>query len=150
MAMSNKSPTVGTSSTMATSSAAVATTKKRVLCLHGRCQSGSMMSNKIAGARRKLERVYDLDFLDAPFEIKTAVGNDNANQTLPPRQLEWWTRDESTGNPQSNVKETFEYVMKSIEGKDYDAIIGFSQGGLLGKKGPRYGILLVSKSLMYR
>lgn len=132
IAVNNKNQSVGNMSAMTTASAAVAT-KRKVLCLHGRCQSGSMMSNKIAGARRKLERVYDLDFLDAPFEIETVVTNDEDQQQPPsPRQLEWWTRDESTGKPKSNVKEAFEYVMKSTKDKDYDAVIGFSQGGLLG------------------
>ena len=124
MAVNNKNPSVGSMSAMSTASAAVAT-KMKVLCLHGRCQSGAIMSNKIAGARKKLQRVYDLDFLDAPFEIET-VGEDQ------PRQLEWWTRDASTGKPQSNVKEAFEYVIESTKNKDYDAVIGFSQGGLLG------------------
>jgi predicted esterase len=131
--MSNKKPAVGTSSTTRTASTAVATIKLKILCLHGRCQSGSMMSNKIAGARKKLQRVYDLDFLDAPFEIKRDVANDeDQHQPPPPRQLEWWTRDESTGKPQSNVKEAFEYVIESTKDKDYDAVVGFSQGGLLG------------------
>lgn len=132
MAMNNNPTEGATTNTMTT--AAVATRKMKVLCLHGRCQSGSIMSNKIAGARKKLQRVYDLDFLDAPFEIKTIVANDGDQQQSPPptRQLEWWTRDESTGKPQSNVKEAFEYVIKSTKGKEYDAVIGFSQGGLLG------------------
>lgn len=132
MAVNNKPQSVANMSAMTTASAAVAT-KRKVLCLHGRCQSGSMMSNKIAGARKKLQRVYDLDFLDAPFEIETANANDgDQQQPPPPRQLEWWTRDESTGKPKSNVKEAFEYVMESTKDKDYDAVIGFSQGGLLG------------------
>lgn len=131
LAMNNKNPAVGTTSTMATASTA-AINKKKVLCLHGRCQSGSMMSNKIAGARKKLQRIYDLDFLDAPFVIKTVISNEGDQpQTPPPRQLEWWTRDESTGKPQSNMKEAFEYVIESTKDKDYDAVIGFSQGGLL-------------------
>lgn len=129
MAMKNKNPTAGTRNAATTAAAAIATNKKKILCLHGRCQSGSIMSNKIAGARKKLQRVYDLDFLDAPFEIKTV---DNGDQPPPPRQLEWWTRDESTGKPQSNVKEAFEYVIEITKDKDYDAVIGFSQGGLLG------------------
>jgi len=133
MAISNKNPAVRPSSTITTAAAAVASNKKKVLCLHGRCQSGAIMSNKIAGARKKLERVYDLDFLDAPFEIKTVVENDgDQQQPPPPRQLEWWTRDETTGKPQSNVNEAFEYVIKSTKDKNYDAVIGFSQGGLLG------------------
>lgn len=133
MAMNNKKLAVGTSSITRTASASVSTSKMKILCLHGRCQSGSMMSNKIAGARKKLQRVYDLDFLDAPFEIKTDVANDgDQQQPPPPRQLEWWTRDESTGKPQSNVKEAFEYVIENTKDKEYDAVLGFSQGGLLG------------------
>jgi len=128
MAVNNKNPSAANMRAMTTTSATVAT-KPKVLCLHGRCQSGAMMSNKIAGARKKLQRVYDLDFLDAPFEIETVARND---EEPPPRQLEWWTRDVSTGKPQSNVKEAFEYVIESTKDKDYDAVIGFSQGGLLG------------------
>lgn len=132
MATNNKNASLENMRAMTTAANAVAT-KRKILCLHGRCQSGSMMSNKIAGARKKLQRVYDLDFLDAPFEIQTVAANDgDEDQPPPPRQLEWWRRDESTGKPQSNVKEAFEYVMESTKDKDYDAVIGFSQGGLLG------------------
>eukprot|EP00534_Pseudo-nitzschia_fraudulenta_P005023 CAMPEP_0201127214 /NCGR_PEP_ID=MMETSP0850-20130426/29362_1 /ASSEMBLY_ACC=CAM_ASM_000622 /TAXON_ID=183588 /ORGANISM="Pseudo-nitzschia fraudulenta, Strain WWA7" /LENGTH=256 /DNA_ID=CAMNT_0047395979 /DNA_START=167 /DNA_END=937 /DNA_ORIENTATION=+ len=132
--MNNKNQEVVTTNTMSTATAAVAASKKKILCLHGRCQSGAMMSNKIAGARKKLQRVYDLDFLDAPFEIKTVVGDNSGDdqQRPSPPQLEWWTRDESTGKPQFTVKEAFEYVMEFTEDKEYDAVIGFSQGGLLG------------------
>ncbi|OEU11544.1 hypothetical protein FRACYDRAFT_245598 [Fragilariopsis cylindrus CCMP1102] len=61
------------------------------------------MSNKIAGARKKLQRVYELDFLDAPFEIEQEVGtttticsttttkSDDQQQSQQQRQLEWWT-----------------------------------------------------------
>jgi len=144
MAMNNKNnPSVSTNNknkNMSTATAAMSA-KKKILCLHGRCQSGAMMSNKIGGARKKLQRVYELDFLDAPFEIALQPqvgGSDNGDgdeqqpPPPPPRQLEWWTRDESTGKPQSNVKEAFEYVMESTKDKNYDAVIGFSQGGLLG------------------
>mmetsp|Transcript_15125 Transcript_15125/g.42057 ORF Transcript_15125/g.42057 Transcript_15125/m.42057 type:complete len:261 (-) Transcript_15125:1480-2262(-) len=133
IASHNRTPLSKTSHKMSTvTTTSLTKNKKRILCLHGRCQSGEMMSNKIAGARKKLQRVYDLDFLDAPFEIKTfveSIGDDQ--QSPPPRQLEWWTRDESTGKPQSNVKEAFEYVMEYTKDKEYDAVIGFSQGGLL-------------------
>ena len=97
---------------------------KRILCLHGRCQSGTMLSNKIAGARKKLQRVYELDFLDGPIVVPSNEGN-NAEQ-----QLAWWERDEH-GN-HINIQETFDYVLESTKGKDYHAILGFSQGGLLG------------------
>eukprot|EP00588_Corethron_pennatum_P025048 CAMPEP_0194336518 /NCGR_PEP_ID=MMETSP0171-20130528/73218_1 /TAXON_ID=218684 /ORGANISM="Corethron pennatum, Strain L29A3" /LENGTH=289 /DNA_ID=CAMNT_0039100003 /DNA_START=46 /DNA_END=915 /DNA_ORIENTATION=+ len=142
--------TSGTMRTASTATAAAATTttkKKKILCLHGRRQSASILSNKIAGARKKLQRVYDLDFLDAPFETTNtnAVaannndGGDDQQQQLqppPPRQLEWWTTtrndDGSATGTTSNMKEAFEYVMEYSKHKNYDAIIGFSQGGVLG------------------
>lgn len=93
-------------------------TMKRILCLHGKSQSGSVLSNKIAGARRKLSRVYELDFLDAPIE-EDADG----------QQLAWWLRDEK--GQDILVENAFEYVLKQTEGKQYDALLGFSQGGLL-------------------
>ena len=135
MVMNKNNPSVSTNNNNMSTATAAMSAKKKILCLHGRCQSGAMMSNKIGGARKKLQRVYELDFLDAPFEIalQPQVGDsDNEQQPPPQRQLEWWTRDESTGNPQSNVKEAFEYVMESTKDKNYDAVIGFSQGGLLG------------------
>jgi predicted esterase len=131
------------------------TKKMKILCLHGRQQSAAMMSNKIAGARKKLQRVYELDFLDAPFEIiEQVVGTTSATATTTTtstssgqqqgqqqqqqqRQLEWWTSSNCNTNSNNNsnnnsMKEAYEYVIESTKDKNYDAIIGFSQGGLLG------------------
>lgn len=117
--------------------------KHRVLCLHGRCQSGAMLSNKIAGARKKFQRLYELDFLDGPLVVvaadadRTATTNGNPKeqqqqqQSQPSQQLAWWERDSKTGR-HVRVNEAFTYVMEEIDGRDYDAIIGFSQGGVLG------------------
>jgi predicted esterase len=77
-----------------------------------------MLSNKIAGARKKLQRFYELEFLDGPLVV-----NDE-------EQRAWWERDQS-GN-HINIQQSFEYVFESTKGKDYHAILGFSQGGLLG------------------
>jgi predicted esterase len=93
-------------------------TMKRILCLHGKSQSGAVLSNKIAGARRKLARVYELHFLDAPIE-----------EDKDGLQLAWWVRDDK-GN-EILVENAFDYVLKQTEGKHYDALLGFSQGGLL-------------------
>ena len=126
----------------------MSTKKLKILCLHGRQQSAAMMSNKIAGARKKLQRVYELDFLDAPFEIEQEVGttticstttttksattlSDDQQQSQQQRQLEWWTSSNHNTNSNS-MKEAYEYVIESTKDKNYDAIIGFSQGGLLG------------------
>lgn len=97
--------------------------KPRILCLHGKSQSGAILSNKIAGARRKLCRVYELDFLDAPI-----LENDN-NEDGQQQQLAWWIRDEQ--GTELLVESAIDYVLKETSNKQYDALLGFSQGGLL-------------------
>lgn len=90
--------------------------KRRILCLHGKMQSGEIFSNKISGARRKLARVYDLQFLDGPIRLQDGG-------------FAWWLRDEN--NEHILVEGAFEHVARETEGQTYDAILGFSQGGTL-------------------
>jgi predicted esterase len=90
---------------------------KRILCLHGKFQSGAALSNKISGARKKLARTYELDFLDGPIKL-----NEDG-------QLAWWLRDEEEKH--ILVHDAFEYVMRETKDKNYHAILGFSQGGIL-------------------
>jgi Serine hydrolase (FSH1) len=123
---------------------------KRILCLHGKSQSGAILSNKIAGARKKLQRVYELDFLDGPVLLtpppptsstidggserdssSSSSGEASAYDAVPPAQYAWWLRDDATGK-HVGVRDAFEYVIDRAQGKSYDAILGFSQGGLLG------------------
>jgi len=101
--------------------AAMAARKPRILCLHGLTQSGASFSDKIGGARRKLTRFYDLDFLDGPYPAQDFEGNESG--------LGWWARDDMGRHV--GVEKTFEYVHDYTKGKHYDAILGFSQGGLL-------------------
>jgi len=89
--------------------------------LHGRYQSGSIFRNKIAGARRKLEREYELHFLDGPILLNAEEEEDNV--------YGWWNRDEN--GEHTLVAEAFEYVIEQTKTEQYDAIIGFSQGGTL-------------------
>jgi predicted esterase len=96
---------------------------KRILCLHGKMQSGAIMSNKIAGARRKLAREYDLHFLDAPIVLTSEGGSEMGPQ------LAWWTRNED--GKHILVQEAFDYVLQKTKGESYDALLGFSQGGVL-------------------
>ncbi|KAG7367432.1 serine hydrolase [Nitzschia inconspicua] len=116
--------------------------KPRILCLHGRCQSGAMLSNKIAGARKKLQRIYELDFLDGPLVVAEAIPDQNAATEITKlqgqplefselqRQLAWWDKDPKTGK-HLNITQAFSYVIETTKGKDYDGILGFSQGGVL-------------------
>ena len=92
--------------------------KPHILCLHGKFQSGSSFSNKIGGARRKIAREYTLDFLDGPILLDES-GDARS----------WWHR--SDDGKHTLVREAFEYVIDQTEKDQYEAIIGFSQGGTL-------------------
>ncbi|CAJ1932794.1 unnamed protein product [Cylindrotheca closterium] len=97
--------------------------KPRILCLHGKSQSGAIMSNKIGGAKRKLAKLYDLDFLDGP------ILEAPRDETTPQQQYAWWIRNEQGRD--ILMQECFDYVLEQTKDKQYDAILGFSQGGLL-------------------
>jgi predicted esterase len=90
------------------------------------------MSNKIAGARRKLARVYELEFLDAPLVLETET------EDTDPR-LAWWSRDDS--GKHILVQDAFDYVIEKTKGKSYDALLGFSQGGALATALALSGVL---------
>jgi hypothetical protein len=131
--------------------ASLTSCKPRILCLHGYYQNASIFSNKIAGARRKIEREYDLHFLDGPILLPpleigdTAVDEFGTEEptsllsSLPPRG--WWCKSE-TGD-YSHIHEAFEYIAKHVKEEcvQYDAIIGFSQGGTLATALAVSGIL---------
>ena len=104
------------------------------MCLHGKYQSGAIFSNKIAGARRKLERQYDLSFLDGPIRLEGGFGSSSSGnrEEDEPAYYAWWHKDDTTGQ-HTLVKEGLEYVLQHIADQDkcYDAVIGFSQGGVV-------------------
>lgn len=107
--------------------------KPRILCLHGKFQSGTTFSNKIGGARRKIAKEYELDFLDGPIilpQTNEEGEDDGANVvdlSLAPRA--WWHK--SDDGKHTLIREAFDYVIQQTEADQYDAIIGFSQGGTL-------------------
>ena len=94
--------------------------KPRILCLHGKTQSGASFSNKIGGAKRKLSRQYELIFLDGPIRLE----EDDS--------FAWWLRNEKDGR-HLYIKEAVEYVTSFARNDDepFDALLGFSQGGTL-------------------
>mmetsp|Transcript_21029 Transcript_21029/g.32066 ORF Transcript_21029/g.32066 Transcript_21029/m.32066 type:complete len:255 (+) Transcript_21029:169-933(+) len=103
--------------------------KPRILCLHGKFQSAAVFSNKIAGARRKIAREYELHFLDGPIILEPE--NEDARA--------WWLRLEDGSH--TMVEEAFEYVAEQTKNDKYDAIIGFSQGGTLATALALSGVL---------
>mmetsp|Transcript_5759 Transcript_5759/g.8891 ORF Transcript_5759/g.8891 Transcript_5759/m.8891 type:complete len:270 (-) Transcript_5759:405-1214(-) len=128
--------------------------KMRILCLHGKTQSGAIFRNKIAGARRKLERPYELHFLDGPILLdeqgrgmvdgaRCAEQNEKEMESdqapPPPKTYAWWLRDEH--GQHTHVREAFEYIKKETKGQQYDALLGFSQGGTVATCVALSGIL---------
>jgi len=95
----------------------------RILCLHGKCQNGAMFSDKISGVRRKLKKMYDLIFIDAPLNV---TGEE-------PHSLAWWMREEDNQLTSSSIQRAFEYVKNHslVQGETIDILLGFSQGGTL-------------------
>mmetsp|Transcript_27312 Transcript_27312/g.54648 ORF Transcript_27312/g.54648 Transcript_27312/m.54648 type:complete len:210 (-) Transcript_27312:194-823(-) len=103
-----------------------APTRPRILCLHGAYQTAEKFSQKIGGARRKLTRKYDLDFLDGPVVVPAygdVDGNGDGGRS-------WWFLDPDTGE-NTLIPEALQYVMDYNSGTRYDAILAFSQGGTL-------------------
>ena len=86
--------------------------------------SASIFRNKISGARRKIEREYDLHFVDGPILLPQE--NDVSCDDSP---RAWWLR--SDDGTHTLVHEAFEYILEQTDVETYDAIIGFSQGGTL-------------------
>lgn len=113
-----------TSAAMVTSTATTAASKPRILCLHGLSQSGASFSNKIGGARRKLARHFELDFLDGPISLSEGETTDEQQQ-----MYGWWVRNEQGRHV--GVQVPFDYIRQHAQMQKYDALLGFSQGGLL-------------------
>eukprot|EP00563_Minutocellus_polymorphus_P009579 CAMPEP_0181023764 /NCGR_PEP_ID=MMETSP1070-20121207/2216_1 /TAXON_ID=265543 /ORGANISM="Minutocellus polymorphus, Strain NH13" /LENGTH=229 /DNA_ID=CAMNT_0023100783 /DNA_START=93 /DNA_END=782 /DNA_ORIENTATION=- len=119
-------------------------TKPRILCLHGKAQTAESFSKKIGGARRKLERAFDLTFLDGPInleEVSPAATSDSASDAMPLMNTGkgWFLREPLEGKQGKQgeyryikLAEAMEYVTDyaSINGP-YDGLMGFSQGGTL-------------------
>eukprot|EP00525_Craspedostauros_australis_P007064 CAMPEP_0198115586 /NCGR_PEP_ID=MMETSP1442-20131203/6638_1 /TAXON_ID= /ORGANISM="Craspedostauros australis, Strain CCMP3328" /LENGTH=172 /DNA_ID=CAMNT_0043773123 /DNA_START=35 /DNA_END=553 /DNA_ORIENTATION=+ len=53
----------------------------------------------------------------------------SADAVMEDDKRSWWERDANGKHVQ--VQEAFEYVVDQTNGREYDAVIGFSQGGLL-------------------
>lgn len=102
--------------------------KPKILCLHGKFQNAELFANKIAGARRKLAREYELCFIDGPIILEEGFNGVPVDTVNPPRS--WWLRSED-GQTHTLVREALEYAIRQNDREDIIAILGFSQGGTL-------------------
>ena len=120
----------------------ISTEKKepfRVLVLHGYRQSGSILKEKTKTFRRGLKKEMEFQFMTAPFRL---------NPTDPEEEKEgieyyqWWTTtlEGLFNNPSyDTIEESCEAVSEALikgfdnkgERKDFDGILGFSQGATL-------------------
>ncbi len=117
---------------------ALSMTKPRLLSLHGKAQTAESFSKKIGGARRKLERHYDLTFLDGPIgleEVAVSPPATGASVSVNTGKA-WFLREPLEGKPGEfrylKLAEAMKYVTDyaSMNGP-FDGLMGFSQGGTL-------------------
>jgi predicted esterase len=139
IANSKADDTTCTSSSSSPSSSIMS--KPRILCLHGKSQTAESFSKKISGARRKLERAFELTFLDGPIDLEDTSNVSVANNGQPIMNTgrAWFLREPlgsiSSSSDESmyrytHLDEAVQYVVDYADKNGpYDAIIGFSQGG---------------------
>lgn len=119
-----------------------AMTKPRILCLHGKAQTAESFSKKIGGARRKLERAFDLTFLDGPIDLEevskstTAPSASESDAATPMFNTgrAWFLREPLEDKPEQcrylKLAEAMTYVSEyALKHGPYDGLMGFSQGG---------------------
>ncbi|KAH8879441.1 hypothetical protein GQ53DRAFT_672033 [Thozetella sp. PMI_491] len=93
----------------------------RFLCLHGMGTSGLIFKSQTVAFRSKLDKSFQFDFVDAPFESAPAPGIQvlfrSANYT-------WWPEPTING-----VRRAHKWLTDYIEANGpYDAVCCFSQG----------------------
>ena len=115
-------------------------TKPRILCLHGKAQTAESFSKKIGGARRKLERAFDLTFLDGPIdleEVSQSTPTSSAGSDTTPvfnTGRAWFLREPQEDKPEQyrylKLAEAIEYISTYASNHGpFDGMMGFSQGG---------------------
>jgi predicted esterase len=122
-----------------------AMTKPRILCLHGKAQTAESFSKKIGGARRKLERRFDLTFLDGPIDLEHL--EEEVSQSTPATSASgseatpmfntgraWFLREPLEHREGAyrylKLKEAMEYISDyASKYGPFDGVMGFSQGG---------------------
>jgi len=125
--LSNRNPFASLRTTHLFMTAAENARKPKILCLHGKFQNASTFSNKIAGARRKIARGYDMLFIDGPIVLEDGYKGDPVNKDNPPRA--WWLRSEDGSH--IFVRDALVHAIGQCNREEIDVILGFSQGGTL-------------------
>ena len=123
-------------------SAAPATRKLRVLCLHGFFQSSPVFRMKTAGLRRALKTCADLDYLQAPHALSDADQFKGKTELGIPEDTHfaWWKFQQpanasgsaaSSSAPQRYLgwEASLAHLRAHVAAHgSYDAYLGFSQG----------------------
>eukprot|EP01121_Diplochlamys_sp_Union-15-3_P001513 TRINITY_DN11303_c0_g1_i1.p1 TRINITY_DN11303_c0_g1~~TRINITY_DN11303_c0_g1_i1.p1 ORF type:complete len:223 (-),score=34.02 TRINITY_DN11303_c0_g1_i1:96-764(-) len=102
--------------------------KKRILCLHGYCQSGEILQKK-TGAFRKILRDCEFIYITAPNKnesISSITGED---------VYMWWETPENeyftTCSHYVGIDNSLEFIKQVFKTQGpFDGILGFSQGGV--------------------
>ncbi|GAB6029269.1 Ovarian cancer-associated protein 2 [Chamberlinius hualienensis] len=116
----------------------MASSKLKILCLHGYRQDGVSFKSKLGGFRKMLNSHVEFTFVTAPLRIPQVVNGDEALETV--NQCGWWFSKDTpsfSAHDITNQSIGFEESIQMIEEEfikegPFDGIIGFSQGACLG------------------
>ena len=117
-------------------------TKPRILCLHGKAQTAESFPKKIGGARRKLERAFDLTFLDGPIDLEevsqsttapSASAGSDAETPMFNTARAWFLREPLEDNPEQyrylKLAEAMTYVSEyALKHGPFDGLMVFFAG----------------------
>ncbi|CAE7673770.1 unnamed protein product [Symbiodinium sp. KB8] len=95
------------------------TPKLRILCLHGRCQTGSTFERKLERVVGKSESFADFVFVDAPLELPLQHG-----ERLNTRA--WWPDADRSDSAAAAVREVLSRSWAELG--PFDGVLGFSEG----------------------
>lgn len=132
----------------------------KVLCLHGKFQSGDIFLRQTGAFRKSLNNIIDFHFVTSPHQTESP--NETSHQGLGTSDpvYTWWVGRDPTTGPDGEV------TFKSYEGQDesiavideyiaahgpFDGILGFSQGGILASmlaNSKRFKFAIICGSLL--
>eukprot|EP00435_Cladocopium_sp_Y103_P010845 s3835_g2.t2 len=95
--------------------------KLRVLCLHGRCQTGTTFQTKLERSLGKSANFADFVFIDGPIDLP--LQHEERINTKG-----WWPEGEARSTESPQVREVLEEAV--AQQGPFDGVLGFSEGGM--------------------
>ena len=130
----------------ASPSAAMPSSRLKVLCLHGYSQNGAVLRDRSGGFRKPLKKSrFELFYPDGPFGCFND-GEDPAVAAADSSRRAWW-RGHSGMDTYVGWDESHAKLSALWEAEQFDGVMGFSQGAgaaamLCAERRPRFGIFV--------